>query len=94
MFRGVTKDVNVFTLDIRSFPVIETTWSKYPYYYEIISPMVVKANEQMVSLVKGDYLVWDSKDNMLVFKSKDWQNAYGKFLKEKMKGEHKLEKKT
>lgn len=94
MLRGITKDVSVLVTELRSFPVIETNWETYPCYYEVISPIIVQTSEGIKLVRRGDYLVWGKEGNFEVFKSKDWQNLFGKFLKENLKGGELIEKKS
>lgn len=93
MLRGVTKDVDVFITELRSFPVIETNWELYPYYYKAITPMFVRTDGGIKFVKKGDYLVWGKGESFEIFKANDWQNLFGKFLKDNLKEMEYLEKK-
>lgn len=94
MLRGVTKDVSVFITELRSLPVIETKWETYPYYYKVVSPMFIQTDSGTKLVKKNDYLVWNENDNFEIFKSSDWQNLFGKFLKENLEEMEYLEKKN
>lgn len=93
MLRGVTKDLCVLTTEIRSIPVIETNWEQYPYYYKVVAPMFIHTDSGIKHLKKDDYLVWDDSGNFKIFESAIWQNLFGKFLKDNLKGEERIEKK-
>lgn len=85
MQRGLTKDIKVFTTELRSFPIIETFWESYPYYMEVRTPFTfVNSRLNIEEVHKGDYIVWDNQDNFRGFKKSTWNKLYGDYLKDNL----------
>ena len=82
MLREVTKTIGVITTDMRSYNVIETFWEKYPYYFEVKSPLTfIDGDLEIDDAFTGDYIVWDSEKHFKVMKASTWNKIYGDYLK-------------
>ena len=91
MLRGLTKDLTVITTNLRSLPVIETGWDKFPYYYEATGQFsFVDYYGMPRTIYAGDYIVWDNNDRFMAKRKNVWSKLYGDFLMKKENENEKL----
>lgn len=91
MLRGITKDLTVVVSQIRTLPVIETGWDKFPYYYEATGQLdFVDYYGMLRTIYKGDFIVWDNEDRFMAKRKNVWSKLYGNFLMKKENENEKL----
>lgn len=83
--QGLTRDIEIYNVDIRRVPVIETFLEDKPVYYKANTPMLIKVGKNIEYLNVGDYIVWDKNGDYKVYSKNEWNKFYGAKLKEAAK---------
>lgn len=77
-----TKTLAIVTTELRNFPIVETNWKDYPFYYKANTAMTIVLKDfDIKDVFKDDYIVWDKNDKIHVMRYTIWNKMYGKFLK-------------